>query len=73
MTLTFFPVPVLAEPESKLALHTPKLACEGEARESTNAISEALQPLDSRGGRNVRGNTRTTLYEKHCHLLKHPQ
>jgi hypothetical protein len=53
MTLTFFPVPVLAEPESKLALHTPKLACEGEAREATKHKVPPAGKQDSRGGENT--------------------
>jgi hypothetical protein len=49
-----FPVPVLAEPESKLALHTPKLASEGEARESTTLdYRDGTRVADSRGGENT--------------------
>lgn len=48
-------VHVLAEPESKLTLETPKLPCEGEARESTvesrYATSEFI--TDSCGGSQI--------------------
>jgi hypothetical protein len=56
-----FPVPVLAEPESKLALHTPKLASEGEARESTNTTGVERSLTDSRGGENTHPGCKSGL------------
>jgi hypothetical protein len=51
------PVPVLAEPERKLTLQTtPKLACEGEARESNTdhmVGRDESHGSDSRGGQNT--------------------